>query len=508
MKSLPEKSVTKIISIILPILSTIFILAISLLIYFFSKGYRINISEREITKTGVLTIKTDPSSATLYINNASSGKTPNSKSLDIGEYDISIKKDKYFDWNQKVSIQEEKSTLIFPWLVLKEPVKSQKWSSSSTFISSWTNRDYNTIVYLLKDSDTKFTLWNYKVNTSLWNFNSNPTEIISLENSGFELTLSPNGESALLKLTAEPNKIYIIDTAKNNTLATAKTLDISEYKKYTIRWSEDNTHIILESSKDILSYDTTRQNIYTLTEKDATKKYIWSTDTEGFFYIITSSTQEYKDSFVYTLNQYRADGTQQKVIIENIYLQKDQQYINHYRENGFTSTPFTNSIENTQTVGQISEIKVFQEAKGVIIKTEYATYWYYIDTDKYLMISPYPLNIFDISTDLKKIILTNDKDLLLFTFEKDEADNTEEIGTKVIMQQDNVQNIKWISNSLNLYYSKDNYLFILDKNGNNQYQVLNTENIKNAIVTASREIIVSLETDTEGKVYINEYKIH
>jgi hypothetical protein len=508
MKDFSQKSKEKIITILLPILSTIFILGISLLIYFFSKGYRINIPEGQITKTGVLTVKTDPLTASLFINNESSGRTPNSKSLDIGDYDVSVRKDKYFDWNQKVSVQEEISTLVFPWLVLKDPEKTEKWNSSSTLISSWTSKDYNTIVFLLKDTEEKFTLWNYKVNTSLWDFSSNPSEIISLENNKFELTISPNGQYAILKLTSTPEKIYILETQKSNTLENAKTFDISNYKKYSIKWAEDNNHIILESSKEILSYDTIRQNIYKIVEKGTDKKYIWSTDKEGFFYLITNSTQEFENSYVYTLNQYKLDGTQQKTIIENIYLQKDKQYIDYYRTNGYTSTPFTNSVENTQTVGQVSEIKVFQDAKGAAIKTEYATYWYDINTSKYLMISPYSLNILDIAPDQKRILLTSDKDLLVFTFDKDEADHTEEIGTKVILQIENTKDIRWISNSTNIYFQKDNHFYIADKAGTNQYQIIDTTNIKNAIVKNSRESIVTLEVGTDNKVYINEYKIH
>lgn len=509
MKTSSEKPTTKIITVIFPIFSVVLILGVSFFIYFFSKGYRINIFDREIIKTGVLTIKSDPSSATLYINEQSSGKTPNSKSLDIGEYNIAIKKEKYFDWNKKISILEERSTLFFPWLVLKEPLKSEKWNSTSTIVSSWTDSQNNTIIYLLKNSETEYSLWSYKINMPIWNFNSNPVEILKLNTKEIDLNLSPNGEFAILKITIDPLKIYILDTARNTTIETAELFDLTEYKKHTISWSQDNKHIILESTKNIISYNTTQQNTTTLLTKEKDQQYIWTTDQEGFFYIITPADTEYENSQLYTLTQYNPEGTQPRTIIENIYMQKEKQYIEYYRENGFTAIPFSNSVETTQTVGQITEIKIYKEAKGAIIKTEYATYWYDITTQKYIMISPYPLTVLELSADLNKLLLTTDKELILFTLDKEEADHTEEIGSRTIINNiENIKNIRWISNSLNIYFTKDNYLYLIDKDGENEYQILNMENIQDSLITSSRENIVTLEKDSNNKTHINQYKIH
>ena len=50
----------------LSLLSTIFIIGGSFLIYYFSKGYRIDISKKDIKKTGVIIVETEPSFANLY----------------------------------------------------------------------------------------------------------------------------------------------------------------------------------------------------------------------------------------------------------------------------------------------------------------------------------------------------------------------------------------------------------------------------------------------------------
>ncbi|MHC1716665.1 MAG: PEGA domain-containing protein [Candidatus Dojkabacteria bacterium] len=508
MKKTAEESSQKLLSILFPIFSTIFILAVALGMYYFSKGYRINISEREITKTGVLAVKTDPLLASTFINDENTGRTPNSKALSVGEYNVSVRKENYLDWNKRVQVVEEKSTVLTPWMVLKENTKNEIWKSSNKLEKYWIDQKNETLIYLIKDSESQYTLWRYKINTPLWDFNTNPIEILTLQSKDIELTVSPKGNQVLLKILTEKTPLYILDTSKKNDLKTVSTFDNTDYLKYTITWANDNRHLILESTKEILSYDTIRQTVYTLTEKVANQKYPWATDEEGFFYITTPTGELYETTYVYSLIQYRLDGTNPKQIIDKIYMRKDSSYIEHYRESTIPTQEFTNSIEDTQTAGQIEEIAVNQSAKGVYIKTEQATYWYYIDSQKYIMISPYPIEILEISEDLKKMLLKDDENIMLLTFTKDEADLTEKIGTEIIQDLENVDKAYWISNSLNIYYIKDNQFYISDKNGENKYSILKTENIKSATINSSRDHIVTLETDSEETTYINEYKIH
>jgi hypothetical protein len=244
-----------------------------------------------------------------------------------------------------------------------------------------------------------------------------------------------------------------------------------------------------------------------LAKKIKGQNYIWTTDQEGFFYIIKEVSKD-KETTVYSLMQSRIDGSSPKQIIEKIYMRNDSKYIEYYRENSYTSTPFTNSAESTQTAGKINSILVDQNAEGVFLETEYASYWYYIDQKKYIIANPYPTKLISISPDLRKALLLQESKVLLFTFDKDEADHTETIGTVEIPNITENSNIRWVSNSFNIYYTRDNSLYVADKNGENEYKIYDTEEKKISSMKSSRDHIVTLEETTNGKLVINEYRIH
>ena len=82
--------------LLLSIGTAFFLFVTSFLIYYFSKGYRLDLESKEIRKTGVLTIQSDPSFANLYIDGEEEGKTPKSKTLDIGTFTVSVWKSKFF----------------------------------------------------------------------------------------------------------------------------------------------------------------------------------------------------------------------------------------------------------------------------------------------------------------------------------------------------------------------------------------------------------------------------
>lgn len=499
---------TNLLHILLPILSTVFIFGISLGIYYFSKGYRFNISNREITMTGVLTVKTDPSFATLYIGDEDTGRTPNSTSLDIGDYKISVKKDGYNDWHKDITILEQKSTLIYPWMVLKDIKSNNLWTNKSKLVKYWINTEYNTFLFLLQVAENKYSLWSYRVNTSLWDFNTNPVEILELTTKDIEIKQSNKGNLILLTQTIDKKKSsYILDSTKKNELKSTPVFNTDGYEKHTITWANDNRHLILESTNELLSYDTVRQNMNILAKKTKGNTYIWTTDEQGFFYII-KQLSETDQSIIYSLVQSKIDGSSPKEIIGKIYMRKEAKYVEYYRENGYTLTPFTNSQESTQTAGKIISILVDQNAKGVFIQTEYASYWYYIDSQKYIIAYPYPAKLISLAPDLRKALLSENNKVLLFTFDKDDADHTEIIGTEEIQNIPDAKSIRWVSNSLNIYFTRENSLYTADKDGGNEYKIYDIGSKKLSTIRSSRDHIVSLEETTAGEVVINEYRIH
>ena len=64
------------------------------------------------TTTGILTVNSNPTGASVYINDTYKGKTPFKVSLSKGNYKVTLKKEGYLDYSTTVKIEENKETTI------------------------------------------------------------------------------------------------------------------------------------------------------------------------------------------------------------------------------------------------------------------------------------------------------------------------------------------------------------------------------------------------------------
>lgn len=93
------------------------LLAISVL--FFAQGYRFNIKNFQIVKTGVIFIASEPKEAVVHINGkAQKRNTPFSLNLDPGYYNAEVQKEGYHPWSSSFKIEPElvtdfKSVVLF-----------------------------------------------------------------------------------------------------------------------------------------------------------------------------------------------------------------------------------------------------------------------------------------------------------------------------------------------------------------------------------------------------------
>jgi hypothetical protein len=508
-KGLNKKLDINIRSLLISILSVVFVFGGSFTIYYLSKGYRVDVSGREIIKTGVLTVQSDPSSANLYIDGEEVGRTPRSRILNTGVYDVSVWKKGYREWRKDIEIKAEKSTPIFPLIFLEEPEKKIVWESENRIVKYWSNQYRDYFIFLIQNDDGSHSLWVHRVNNSLWNLNPNPMEILKLETGDIELDISANGQLAILEIIEEGQKNhYLIEILKSNTLSKNVSIEGIELEEYDISWAKDNKHIILESQESILSVEIVKNTISTLIQKSSGQNYIWSTDEEGFFYTLQPLHTEDDSTYIYTLEQMRLDGTNSKYTIEKVYFHKDLTYIEHYRENGNKYQPFSNSPLSTQSIGQILHFEVDQTSKGVYIQTETSSYWYSIEKDMYQMIAPYPTKLILFAPDSKKILLSNGDNIYVYTLDKEEADHTAEIGSKKVkgIVKEEVSELNWLSNSSYISFTKDNYICIAEKDGDNKQDVIDAKNVLLYSIRSSKDTVITLERIEETFV-INQYKI-
>ncbi len=509
-------------------LASLFLLIGTIVIYLYANGWRIDPLNQQVLKTGVLTVESDPFLSDLKIDGKNKGKTPKSASLQVGEYDITVSKDGYQDWNKEVEIKQEKSTNVFPWLVRKEIGKRNiETITGETFVNSWmnTNSDHILILTYTQDETTlsfSYKLWLYNVNTTFWDLSSNPKVLLSFDATTqpeISILQSPNGQYAILKYAQESTSTtYLLDISKIGTLSDLTVLNTNQFDSYNMAWSNNNKYLMFESDQDLISFNIDRQTRYLLIKKSADTKYIWNTDEQGYFYTVETALDNENDKvYAYILTQEEMDGSNPKVLVNDLFFQKNKEYILRYRDEDpeLTSSSFTNSTASTKSVGMVEKIVVNQYAQGIYIQTDTASYWYNILTKRYYLISPYESNLVLFAPDNRKLLYKDTNGYGVFTFLKEEANPNVEIGSKSVGGLNGSAKILgWLSNSLYIQYIQDNNVYICDKDGDNNIMVLeNADTFKHLGITYSRDNIFTISateaSDTSvTSISIDTYLIH
>lgn len=492
---------------LISILASIFVYTGAIAIYFYANGWRLGNTNQLFIKTGVVTVESEPYLANLYIDGKEKGRTPKSVSLPIGTYNISVYKSGYVEWKKEIEIKEQKSTPIFPWLIKEDIEKEQQFVlQGKRYINSWTN-EYDAHTYFLVNEyipeslSYRYTLYRFDTNTAFWDMGSNPRVVLTFDlatQPSVEMLLSPNGIYGLLTIVnTDSTRYYLLDSTRSSTLDTLTELNIGVFSSYNMTWSNNNQYLMFESNEDLISFDVSKQTRYLLSKKVPEKEYIWYTDEQGYFYRIQQNDEyQLENVYSYILTQQQMDGSSPKTLIDDLFFQKDSDYIFPYRKDTGSGKylPFTNSPESTKSVGKILSFNVNQLAKGIYIKTDTSAYWYDTSTKKYYLISPYSSDLIQYSQDNYKLIFKDQDGYSVFTFDKDEGDHTIEIGSKKINGLDTqIAQVNWISHSLYVWYIKEKSMYITDLDGENTVKVLEDADKKIfKSVTQSREKIVTL----------------
>ena len=507
----PKKTKIHIGSMLFPILYTLLLFLVAAIIYLYANGYRLDIFNKALIQSGVLGIESSPISADIYIDDELIGKTPKSTSLEVGTYRTTLKLDGYYDWSKEVEIVEGKSTPIYPWLIKSNPVATTKWTSSGTLEKYWVSPYFSHTLILTKEANS-YILWEYTLNPALWDFSSNPSVVLELDTNNIDITMSPSGQLALLKITSDStSQYYIIDTNSQQKLSELKPLTLNPQTTYTITWANNNAYLVLESATKILAYNIKLNTSIELFSKATTNKYIWTTDDQGFFYIIEDATLAEDGFYTYRLKQMQQDGTSSKYIIDNFYFSKAEEYITGYRANGFSSVEFTSAPESTLSAGIIDFIEVNQKAQGVYMRTSSATYWYNIETQKFMMITPYPADLIAFNPNSRELLFKDINQIGVYTFDKTEGDHTVIIGTKNvknITEISKIQDLRWLPNTYNIIYSEESSVFVADRDGENKSFIAQPDKLLTFLFRDSQGSVLTFTTDDQGRIIVSEYDIH
>lgn len=215
-------------------------------ILLYNLGWRYNLKEREIIKTGILTIKSSPKNALIYINNKDIRKvTPTIiGNLIPGDYELQLKKQGYFDWQKPVTIYPSLATIYDNVFLLKQPV-----GTSKIF-----NLPVNNLLFS-DNADQVFLVVQQKKYSQLWlldlsNWQSQKlyeTENFQIKN----IKQSSHLQNILIQSVADDKNDYLIIN-KQNPAQFIKLADIVNYPLTNLKWDQNNDNIIYGSHNEII----------------------------------------------------------------------------------------------------------------------------------------------------------------------------------------------------------------------------------------------------------------
>lgn len=203
---------------VLVFISTLLIVGIAgIFVSFYARGYRLSFktlfSEGKIQfePNGILVIKSEPDSASVFINGDLKAATNTTLSLPPGVYDVEVKKDGYFTWKQRLTIEKEVVTAANVSLFKSAPSLSPVTFSGAQ--NPVTSSDGTKIAFTIpfsKDTDqSKLGLWTMDVYSLPLGFSNEPKRITDgdLTNSKYEF--SPEGRQILLTTS---NGVFLLDS--------------------------------------------------------------------------------------------------------------------------------------------------------------------------------------------------------------------------------------------------------------------------------------------------------
>ena len=452
------------------------VIGCTLLLIYYAKGYRFDLVDNTFIKTGIVHVETQPTRANYWLTEDFTGRTPRIiSSVPEGEYVLDIWLDGYHGIKYDIEVFAERSTPLSVFLFKEEPEVEIAQEIEGEILQIHTSKGRNNVLIFVEreagETQRNYEILKYQTNTKFWQLGNNPSTIftfsIGLESEITDISVSPNDKNILLTIIGQdsddlellPTGKHIISLDTKTTLA--EVSDIVE----NFKWSHDGETLIWENDQGInkLNLKEPETPVLVYTPQEDTEILYYDSYTNGEIYLLL---KEESEQFV---SLARIDtNLEETFLIENIYYQTEERFLEEFRESEIIEyKPFTNSPQSTLFVGEPETFLISREHEKIIFNTEFASYLYDIEKDKYVLINPYQSEILDFSPDGEKLSflsLENEK-LGFFIFEKETSNYSIELGggyTADYINREDCHDFAWHQNSNNIYYSCENSLYVTD----------------------------------------------
>ena len=248
---------------------------------FDARGYRFNLKSFDFQPNGILVIKSEPDGASVFINGDLETATNATISLAPGVYDVEVRRDGYFSWYKRLTIDKEIVTQATVSLFRNVPSLSP-----ATFLGANNpimSPDGSKIAYSVLPgtgiTDDKIGLWTLDTFALPLGFSNDAKRITDGDLTNTSYTFSPNGRQVILTTS---NGIFVLDTG-SFTPQNQRINMASQKESIQAGWRKE------ESVKKIsLIKNLPPELIDTLTRK--TTDFVFSPDETMILYTASSSS--------------------------------------------------------------------------------------------------------------------------------------------------------------------------------------------------------------------------
>src|SRR3989344_7057854 len=188
---------------VLIFLSTILVVGVfGTFVSFYARGYRFNLKTQKFLPNGILVIKSEPDGASVFINGELKTATNANISIPPGTYDIVVKKEAFFPWSKRLTIEKEIVTQATVSLFKTAPSLSPVTFSGAE--NPLQSEDRSKIAYIDGQG-----LWVSDITSLPLGFSRDPKRVTDGNLTGSNFEFSPDGNQILLTTS---NGIFLLDS--------------------------------------------------------------------------------------------------------------------------------------------------------------------------------------------------------------------------------------------------------------------------------------------------------
>ncbi len=219
------------------LLTIIIVGGVGLFVSYYARGYKFDFKTLKFAPNGILVIQSEPTGASVYVDGELKTATNATFSLTPGVYDIEVKKDGYFSWYKRLTIDKEVVTQATVSLFKNAPSLTPLTFSGA--VNPIPSDDGTKIAFSVLPGagipTDKIGLWTMDTFTLPLGFSNDPKRIADGDMTGAAYVFSPDARQLLLTTS---NGVFLLDSGSFT--AQSKRINIASQKEITLKeWLKD-----------------------------------------------------------------------------------------------------------------------------------------------------------------------------------------------------------------------------------------------------------------------------